>query len=142
MTRVKISLLLFVCSLTYGCVGSDPYADIPDLHDRPIVERDGRTLLWANDLENGQSEWFDMTDADIDPRRFQYGIGKDKIDSVDQPEFAQFSDDRVSARGITEETPVLGVEIDGVARAYPVQLMSMHEIVNDEIGGRPYAVLW
>jgi hypothetical protein len=43
-------------------------------HERPIVERDGRTLLWAN-----ETEWFDVTDATINPATFQYGIGKDRI---------------------------------------------------------------
>lgn len=37
---------------------------------------------------------------------------------------------------------VIGVEFNGDARAYPVRLMSLHEIVNDTVGGRPVAVTW
>ena len=37
---------------------------------------------------------------------------------------------------------VLGVEIDGDARAYSVPLLSRHEIVNDVVGGKPIAVTW
>jgi len=38
--------------------------------------------------------------------------------------------------------PVLAVEIDGEARAYPVQILMWHEIVNDTIGGVPIAVTY
>ena len=37
---------------------------------------------------------------------------------------------------------VIGVEIDGDARAYGVAYLSNHEIVNDVVGGRPIAVTW
>ncbi len=37
---------------------------------------------------------------------------------------------------------VLGVEIDGDARAYSVPLLSRHEVVNDVVGGQPVAVTW
>jgi len=33
------------------------------------------------------------------------------------------------------ETPVVGVERDGQARAYPVPVLTRHEIVNDTLGG-------
>ena len=51
-------------------------------------------------------------------------------------------DPRVAAAEITAETPVLGVFLEGEARAYPVDLMDGHEIVNDSFGGEAYAVLW
>ena len=37
---------------------------------------------------------------------------------------------------------VLGIEINGDARAFSVPLLSRHEIVNDVIGGEPVAVTW
>ncbi len=136
-----------IVSLGYvACAGQADQADqaeaIPNLHDKPIVERDGRRLLWAGEGDGGNVEWFDMTDSTIDPHRFQFGIGKDTIPSIDSPELVAFDDPRVAARGITRDTKVLGVEIDGIARAYPVDLMSMHEVVNDDFGGTAYAVLW
>jgi hypothetical protein len=117
-------------------------AAIPDQHDRPIVEEDGRRLLWAGEDDEGNVEWFDMTDSLIDPHRFQFGIGKDVISSIDEPVFVAANDPRLAERGITRETQVLGVEIGGIARAYPVDLMTMHEVVNDEFDGKAYAVLW
>ena len=37
---------------------------------------------------------------------------------------------------------MLGVAIDGIARAYPVNVMDLHEVVNDRFGDKSYAVLW
>lgn len=37
---------------------------------------------------------------------------------------------------------VLGIEINGDARAYSVPLLSRHEVVNDVVGGQPVAITW
>ena len=37
---------------------------------------------------------------------------------------------------------VLGLSIDGDSRAYPIKMLSRHEIVNDVVGGKPVAVTW
>ena len=37
---------------------------------------------------------------------------------------------------------VLGLTLKGVSRAYPIRIMSHHELVNDEISGIPYLVSW
>jgi hypothetical protein len=36
----------------------------------------------------------------------------------------------------------MGVVIHGEARAYPIRTLIGHEIVNDEVQGRPIAVTW
>lgn len=41
-----------------------------------------------------------------------------------------------------DEEGVIGVLINGEARAYPIRLLSLHEIVNDTVGGQPIAVTW
>ena len=38
--------------------------------------------------------------------------------------------------------PVLALQVNGEARAYPLQILIWHEIVNDTIGGRPVAVTY
>ncbi len=37
---------------------------------------------------------------------------------------------------------VIGVEIGGESRAYPIHILNLHEIVNDRVGGRLIAVTW
>jgi hypothetical protein len=44
--------------------------------------------------------------------------------------------------GIDQSVQVIGLEIDGESRAYPIPFLSAHEIVNDEVGGRKIAVTW
>jgi hypothetical protein len=37
---------------------------------------------------------------------------------------------------------VIALEINGDARAYPINILSSHEIVNDVVGGQPVAITW
>ena len=37
---------------------------------------------------------------------------------------------------------VLGLSIGGEHHAYPISVLSRHEIVNDVVGGQPVAVTW
>jgi hypothetical protein len=66
------------------------------------------------------------------------GPPPDGIPPIDDPKFLS----PVGATFLADGEPVLAVEIDGDARAYPLQIMTWHEIVNDEIGGVPVAVTY
>ena len=66
-------------------------------------------------------------------------LPKDAIPSIDNPRFYSVSE--ADAEYELDEV-VIGVEFEGDARAYPVGLLSGHEIVNDLVGGRPIAVTW
>lgn len=63
----------------------------------------------------------------------------DAIPAIDHPPFlpADEADSEYSASEL-----VLGVEIDGDARAYSIPFLSGHEIVNDTVAGVPIAVTW
>ena len=37
---------------------------------------------------------------------------------------------------------VIGVELNGAARAYPVTVMGIHELINDTVAGHPITVCW
>jgi hypothetical protein len=43
---------------------------------------------------------------------------------------------------ISDDAWVLGVEIDGQAHAYSLNLLNRHEIVNDRIGDTAFAAVW
>lgn len=57
--------------------------------------------------------------------------------AIDDPE-------PVAAAGapIAPDTWIVGVDIDGTARAYDLDLLSGHEVVNDRIGDVAFAVAW
>ena len=118
-------------------------ADAATRDDRPIYRRDGKTFVWARDDDGeGNLDLYDMTDAAIDPERLGHGVGRDTISSIDAPRFVAPDDPALRDAGIDRGTRVIGVNQNGVAKAYPLFTMSRHEIVNDEFGGEPFAVLW
>ena len=67
------------------------------------------------------------------------GPPPDGIPSIDVPQFVRPED----AIFITsDEEPVISIEINGDARAYPVQILTWHELVNDVVGDVPVAVAY
>ena len=63
------------------------------------------------------------------------GAVQDAIPAIDQPRF----DPPAAVRGLLRaDDLVLGALVDGRAHAYPVDLLSLHEVVNDG----PLAVTW
>jgi Protein of unknown function (DUF3179) len=76
-------------------------------------------------------------------RAFDYGgmypaTGVDAIPSIDRPCYERPHE----ATALPDSGLVIGVEHRGEARAYPVDLLSLHEVVNDVVGGMPIAVTW
>jgi len=67
------------------------------------------------------------------------GVPKDGIPSIDEPAFEPAAG-RQDWLAPTE--PVIGLEINGDARAYPLRILTWHEIVNDVVGGKPVAVTY
>jgi len=66
------------------------------------------------------------------------GPPKDGIPSIDEPRFVPVADERE----LEPAEPVIGLFLDGEARAYPLRILTWHEIVNDEVAGRPVAVTY
>ena len=66
-------------------------------------------------------------------------LPRDAIPAIDNPEFVSAEEADESYAG---DEFVLGVDINGTARAYSVPLLSSHEIVNDFVGGVPIAITW
>ncbi|MGH7391556.1 MAG: DUF3179 domain-containing protein [Candidatus Rokuibacteriota bacterium] len=65
------------------------------------------------------------------------GPPPDGIPAIDRPRFVASSD---AAAWLKPKEPVLALTIEGDARAYPLQILMWHEIVNDVVGGVPVTV--
>jgi hypothetical protein len=65
------------------------------------------------------------------------GPPKDGIPAIDRPRFVAPAE---AGRWLDPREPVIVFERGGEARAYPLQILMFHEIVNDVIGGVPVAV--
>lgn len=67
------------------------------------------------------------------------GPGRDDIPPIDSPRFVTVQE----ADGwLKDREPVQVVEIGGDARAYPLQVLIWHEVVNDTVGGEPVTVTY
>jgi hypothetical protein len=101
-------------------------------------------LLWARGPQEGKkSEWFDVTGSPLKLEGYQFGIGKDTIPSIDKPQFVAIDRrEELLEYGIRDDTDIIGYVHNGQAKAYPVGIMSRHELVNDLVGGKPVTVGW
>ena len=73
----------------------------------------------------------------VDLDEYLRNIDPDSIAPVYSPEYVAPQD-----AFLTPDELVMGVEINGEARAFPVGLMRNREMVNDTIGGVPVLVSW
>lgn len=72
-------------------------------------------------------------------RALAYGeacVPWDSIPAIDQPQFI----DPAEATSLTPADPVVALDLEGESRAYPVAILSYHEIVNDVVDGRPIVI--
>lgn len=67
------------------------------------------------------------------------GPPPDGIPSIDSPKFISAAD---GDHFLADSDKVVGLNINGDVRAYPLQILVWHEIVNDNIGGFPVAVTY
>ena len=86
-------------------------------------------------------EWpnTDFTKASVDfDEILSGGPPKDGIPSIDAPKFVPVAE----VTDLGPQEPVIGLVIDGDARAYPLRILTWHEIANDVVGGVPVAVTY
>ena len=85
---------------------------------------------WSKtDFSKSRIAWHEMLSG---------GPPKDGIPSIDHPHFKAADEDKELAAN----DPVIGLDISGDARAYPLRILIWHEIVNDVVGGVPVTVTY
>ena len=75
----------------------------------------------------------------IDGDPMYYVLPKDAIPAIDNPEFKSVKE---AEKFMTDDELVLGLVVNGEARAYSTWHLDRHEIVNDFIGETYVAVSW
>lgn len=82
---------------------------------------------------------FDLSDASIPIEEiFKGGPQKDGIPAIDNPTFIPMS--RYDEYDLNVR--ILGVTHNGVSKAYPINILNYHEIVNDLFKGKPVVVTY
>jgi hypothetical protein len=102
----------------------------PEEAKEPEVRIPFSTFGWKTDFSKFNIEFSEL---------FSGGPPKDGIPAIDDPTF-----EAVAEMGgwLKDREPVLALENNGDARAYPLQILIWHEIVNDTVGGRPVVVTY
>ena len=75
--------------------------------------------------------------ADDPPEGVTQLLGRNAIPSIFDPTFVE-----AAKATIPDDAWILGVVVEGEARAYSLNLLNHHEIVNDVVGGHPIAAVW
>lgn len=91
----------------------------------------------ALDALGGKS--FELTDCTVPANRiFSGGVSRDGIPALSFPKLVRGAEADFMGAG----DRVLGVEVNGVARAYPLLILWWHEVVNDTVGGKRVLVTY
>jgi hypothetical protein len=83
--------------------------------------------------EPSVAETYRDVDLPVPESELARGADRDTIPAITDPVFAP--DWSGIDPALVDESLVIGVERDGVARAYPLKLLNWHEVVNDDLGG-------
>ena len=122
--RLLYFAMLFVLALVLGLV--DNVHSYSRDYERGTYARDlpgwktntAKKLIYLNELQHG-------------------GPGKDGIPAIYNPRFVK---SELATKWLKPVEPVISLVINGQARAYPLQILMWHEIINDQIGSVPVIV--
>jgi len=95
----------------------------PDASDEPSFPRSD----WKTDFSRHCVPLSEITSG---------GPRPDGIPPIDRPAFEPLA----SVKWLDPREPVIALALDGTARAYPLQILVWHEIVNDTVAGHPVVV--
>src|SRR5918994_4544888 len=119
---IPVAFLAVLAVLLAGCGAGSGDSDAGEV---PFS-----TAEWSTDFAEHSVSFDEFTSG---------GPPKDGIPGIVRPRFASTGE---ADRFLADREPVAVIEIGGISRAYPLQILTWHEIVNDEIGGRPVAVTY
>lgn len=112
---------------------------MPALAMKPVPQ--ANTEWPTRDWPNTDFSKTDITPADI----ISGGPARDGIPSIDHPRLYPTNDAFLGPKGdfpLDDLEPVIRIEINGDARAYPLRILIWHEVVNDVVGGVPVVVTY
>jgi hypothetical protein len=153
MPRPLLCLLLVVataCSATStptaDGAGSDPTRSPSSASAAAGPEESAADVAGGTDTLPEAQPFFWQQDAEADPPTsvdldeiISGGPPPDGIPPIDEPKYVSIDE---ADEWIGDTEPVIVVERGDQARAYPVQIMTYHEIVNDTLAGEPLLVTY
>ncbi len=91
-------------------------------------------------ISNGAGQKpFDVTRHTVPLSEIQRSVPRDAIPALVHPRFVTAGE---VGKLLDVRDRVLGIYLNGEAKAYPTRILNWHELVNDEAGGQPILVSW
>ncbi len=137
-----VILVLAACAPTLdtaeGDLPAEPQVDVPDSaegaaptelpQDLGVPPRDAQREFPLTDFTRHSVSYNDILAG---------GPPRDGIPPIDQPEFISIAE---ADEWLKPMEPVIQMAVNQDVRAYPIQILTWHEIVNDTVGGLPVVV--
>jgi hypothetical protein len=111
-----------------------PEASSTPVRDRAAEQRESIAMILRRDFPN-----LDIEQRTVDLLEITPLLPPDAIPAIDAPNFDSVE---VASGWLEPQEPVISFELNGDARAYPLQILTWHEIVNDVVGGEPVIVTY
>jgi hypothetical protein len=115
--QFRIIRIAVIAAVVWWAVKDLVYAQLPYSMEWPYTDFD-KTLVDLSEIQSG-------------------GPPKDGIPPIDEPKFVTPAK---ASEWIDPREPVVVVSLSGETKAYPLQILTWHEIVNDTVGGIPVSV--
>ena len=106
-------------------VAASPVIPLDDDWEQELRQAGINTSVWETDFSKRSVPYREI---------FSGGVPRDGIPPIDDPNFVEVAE---ANEWLEENEPVIALEIEGEARAYPLQILTWHEIVNDTVNGVP-----
>ncbi len=113
----RIIRIAILAAVAWWAVKDLVYAQLPYSMEWPYTDFDKR-IVEISEIQSG-------------------GPPKDGIPPIDEPNFDTTAK---ASEWIDPREPVVVLTVNGETRAYPLQILTWHEIVNDNVGGIPVSV--
>ncbi|NND01162.1 MAG: DUF3179 domain-containing protein [Acidimicrobiia bacterium] len=141
-----VSLIAALGLIAVACGGAETDSTVASTSDELPTTSSGSSVIPAQTafpegpsaLDDASAEEFPEPLVDVS-QIISGGPPPDGIPPIDDPEFLDVAD---HLDLYNDNAPVVALEINGDARAYPAAVMIWHEIVNDTVGGVPVTVTY
>lgn len=134
LQRIKFLLPILITVFWFSCDVLQPEAPGAE-----VIRQDGKIFIKD---QTGKS--WDITHAveeyDFDPAVFSHGLGPNAIRPIQNPAMLRSGDPGYPGSNV--QSVVVGANLAGDSRAYPLSVMIRHEIANEKFGDTHVSVAY
>ena len=132
---MRYLVLTFITGILFAACAPTPQAEAPDTPDPPTQTPEPQPTIRSEQTlppEPTNPRYFDF-EAYIPPQL----IPPDGIRPIYEPRFLPAAD-----APLEDQELVIGISLEGEAKAYPITVLRFREMVNDELADLPILVTW